>query len=50
MFGGGSWDASVKTVAANGEEVQCGLIHNDGKVKEVIPSQINEYTYGCTWD
>jgi len=49
VFGGGSWDASVKTVAANGEGVSCGLIHNDGTVKSVFPTGVNEYTYGCEW-
>ncbi|KAH0287579.1 hypothetical protein M436DRAFT_78106 [Aureobasidium namibiae CBS 147.97] len=49
MFGGGSWDASVKTVAANGEEVSCGVIHHDCTVKSVSPTVVNEYTYGCEW-
>jgi len=49
IFGGGSWDAKVSTIASNGASVQCGLENNAGKITEVFPTQINEYTYGCSW-
>jgi hypothetical protein len=44
---GGSRDTEVKTTAANGGDVLCGLLQNDGPTKEIFPAQTNQYACRC---